>query len=141
LAVGNGYSSAQILAMQKDAIRRVNEMQRAAREKLRQTQQQMGDPPPESVLPEEQSAPEAKAEPPRQISPPEEAPARENASSRGQTPSRERTQGGEGGSPLQGILSRLNLDQETLLLLLLLVLLINEGADSKLILALVYVLL
>ncbi len=137
--MGNGYSSAQILAMQKDAIRRVNEMQRAAREKLRQTRQQMGEPSPERELPE-QPSPEAKAAQPapEKAPAPEKPPAPEKAPA---APSGGQTQGGEGGSPLQGILSRLNLDQETLLLLLLLVLLINEGADSKLILALVYVLL
>ena len=43
--------------------------------------------------------------------------------------------------PFQGILDRLNLDGETVLLLLLLLLLINDGGDRTLILALVYLLL
>jgi len=34
----SGYSGAQILSMQKDAMRRVNEMQRQAQEKIKQTQ-------------------------------------------------------------------------------------------------------
>lgn len=43
--------------------------------------------------------------------------------------------------PFQGVVDRLNLDGETMLLLLLLLLLINEGGDRTLILALVYLLL
>ena len=44
----NDYTSAQIMAMQRDAIRRVNEMQRIARERVFGTQQ----PPASSAEPE-----------------------------------------------------------------------------------------
>ena len=43
--------------------------------------------------------------------------------------------------PFQGFLEKLGLDGETALILILLFLLINEGADQTLILALVYILM
>ena len=49
--MARGYTNEEILAMQKDAIRRVNEMRRMSEEKLRQTappEQQPPSPPPSS---------------------------------------------------------------------------------------------
>lgn len=125
MAVVSGYSSAQMLAMQKDAIRRVNEMQRQAQERLRQTQSLLQEPdaPPEEV-PAQEPAPSLE---PKETAPP--AQPQETAAPE------------ESGNPFQGIFQRLGLDEESVLLLLLLLLLVNEGADSKLILALVYILL
>lgn len=139
MAVVSGYSSAQMLAMQKDAIRRVNEMQRQAQERLRQTQEILEPPPQEADPPAEEPAGEA--EPSNEEEPAgraEPSPAMEEGVPAGQPPG---TGAAAEPSPGMGILQRLGLDEESILLILLLILLINEGADSKLILALVYVLL
>lgn len=144
LAVGNGYSSAQILSMQKDAIRRVNEMQRLSQERLRKTREAMGE--------------TAAAEPPSGFSQPrtiEDAPPQgQPIHSVEQNPVQQEvpqtaaeqqcpvpTESPAPASPFQGILDRIGLDKETSLVLMLLVLLVNEGADTKLIMALVYILL
>ncbi|MGI5959560.1 MAG: hypothetical protein ACOX60_09115 [Massiliimalia sp.] len=101
----NQYQGNDIMRMQQDAVRRVREMQRRAKEKLNQT------PPVSSGTPypqvsREQAAPPANTQ-------------KENAS----------------------ILDKLGLDREKALLLLLIILLLNEGADQKLILALCYLLI
>lgn len=172
MAYSNSYSPAQIMAMQKDAVRRVNEMQRIAQEKLRQTESTIGGHP-HPGNPEPQQRQEVPSPPPNNSSrpigghpqssqgggphantpppaghmnqnhapgrtspppPPAEPPAREPdpipiAEAELVT------------SPFQGILQRLNLDQESVLLIVMLLLLINEGADVMLIMALVYILL
>ena len=46
-----------------------------------------------------------------------------------------------GGNFIEGILSQLNLDQDRLIILLLLIVLMREGTDGKLLLALCYLLL
>lgn len=138
MAVVSGYSSAQMLAMQKDAIRRVNEMQRQAQERLRQTQEILEPPPQEDDPPAEEPAGEA--EPANEEEPAgraEPSPAMEEGVPTGEPG----TGAAAEPSPGAGILQRLGLDEESILLILLLILLINEGADSKLILALVYILL
>lgn len=112
-----GYSSEEIMAMQRDAIRRVNEMRRISEEKLRQS----GISPPQ--------APAAPATEPPPKFPEVSEPKPESTSP---VPP-------EGG--LGAFLQALGKDHETLLLLSLLLLLIREGADTALILALVYVLL
>ena len=112
-----GYSSEEIMAMQRDAIRRVNEMRRISAEKLRQS----GPVPPPVPA-------EPKAEPPQEMPKPPE-PKPENIPS--VTPP----------SGFGALLQTIGKDHETLLLLSLLFLLIREGADTALILALVYVLL
>ena len=114
--MARGYTNEEILAMQKDAIRRVNEMRRMSEEKLRQTappEQQPPSPPPSSPQTDEKPAPA------------QEAPA-----------STEHPSGG-----LTAILQSFGGDRETMLLLALLFLLIKEEADTSLILALVYILL
>lgn len=107
-----GYSNEEIMAMQRDAIRRVNEMRRISEEKLRQSGN--------SALPAAKPPPDPLSIPPLQ---------QEKLSA---TP----PQGGLG-----DLLRLFGSDQETLLLLALLFLLIREGADIPLILALVYILL
>lgn len=114
MANQSGYSSAQIMSMQRDAERRVNEMRRIAQNRLRQTEVVLH-PAPEPVNRPPAPNPVA-AEPPLPVLP-------------------------EANGGLTGILDRLGLDEETLLILILLLLLVNEGADSMLVLALVYVLL
>ena len=110
----SGYSASELSTMQQDAVERVREMQRRARQRVEQSNRMAAGLPP---------APQAK--PQTAVSVP-----------RPQTLRRESPS-----LPLQGILDRLNLDGETLLLLLILLLLINDGADHTLILALVYLIL
>lgn len=113
--MARGYTNEEILAMQKDAIRRVNEMRRMSEEKLRQTAppEQQPPPPPSSSSKEEHPLPV------QEVSAPAERPS--------------------GG--LTAILQSFGGDRETMLLLALLFLLIKEEADTSLILALVYILL
>lgn len=121
----SGYSSSQIMSMQKDAVRRVNEMQRVAQDRLRRTAAAMngGAPSP--------SAPPA----------PHRQPAKPNQPAAPASPPPAPVEGDPVPAPFQGFLDRLGLDQESTLLLVLLLLMVNEGADRSLILALVYILL
>ena len=112
--MARGYTNEEILAMQKDAIRRVNEMRRMSEEKLRQT-----------APPEQQPSPPSSPKTDEKPAPAQEAPA-----------STEHPSGG-----LTAILQSFGGDRETMLLLALLFLLIKEEADTSLILALVYILL
>ena len=104
------YSAGDMMAMQRDAVRRVREMQRRANEKLH---------PPHPAPP--QSPPPARppAPPPGGGGPPAGVPA----------------------DGLSAFLGRMELDQEKIMLLLLIVLLLREGADTRLILALCYLLI
>lgn len=110
----SGYSASQISAMQQDAVERVREMQRRAREKLEGSNQV-------SAVPVRQQPVQQAAY--RQSSPAVPAAPASPA------------------QPFQGFLEKLGLDGETALILILLFLLINEGADQTLILALVYILM
>ena len=112
----SGYSASQISAMQQDAVERVREMQRRAREKLEGSNQV-------SAVPVRQQPVQQAAY--RQPSPAPAAPAAPAPPAQ----------------PFQGFLEKLGLDGETALILILLFLLINEGADQTLILALVYILM
>lgn len=95
--------------MQQDAIERVREMQRRAREKLESSNR---------AVPAVPSTSHPVSHVPA-VSQPENSPAQ----------------------PFQGILEKLGIDGETALILILLLLLLNEGADRSLILALVYILM
>lgn len=134
----NEYTNAEIASMQKDAMRRVNEMQRIARQKINAT---AAVPPPN--LPAQLRSPvvvEAQPQPlsheAQQATPvsvhehhhdvPTQVP---NATT------------GLASSTFAGILDKLKLDDEKILLILLIFVLINEGADLTLILALGYILL
>jgi len=137
MAEMNGYTSAETIAMQKDAIRRVNEMRRLSNEKLRQTQEAFsaGNHP-------GQKAPEARQE---KFEPEFHEQGRVGAQ---QYPLRAKEEPEViacepeiAKSGLQGILQRLNLDSDSIILIVMLLLLINEGADVMLIMALVYILL
>lgn len=111
MADGSNYSSSQIISMQNDAIKRVNEMQRISREKLNQSHQQQFN------------------------SMPIDNRSRTHDEHETVQPEIVKT------STFQGILDNLNLDTETIIIMILLLLLVNEGADMSLILALVYILL
>lgn len=111
----SGYSSAQIAAMQRDAMRRVNEMRKLSEQKIAAT------PPPK--IEREPAAVHT-----------EEEQAEQKDSLHSEEPMVHK-------NILAGFLDKLNLDQETILILLLMFMLINEGGDNMLILALVYILL
>ena len=109
-----GYSAAEFSSMQQDAVNRVLEMQRRAQMRLEQSNRM--------VSAGQMPAPGSLSQHP--------APHRAQTQPSVLQPS----------FPFQGILEKLGLDGETVLLLILLLILLNEGADRSLILALVYVL-
>jgi hypothetical protein len=119
----NRYSSAEMMSMQRDAIRRVREMQRRANERV---QHSSGQP---------NSASRMNGGQHQSVSNHHTA----------QMPSHPSGSSGQHNQVLSSsgtsFLEKLNLDQEKLILLLLIVLLLNEGADTKLILALCYLLI
>lgn len=97
------YSHSELMSMQQDAIRRVQEMQRRSQEKVQQSRRQ--------------PAPESERKPPQQ-----------------------KKEEGGALSPVETILRDLKLDHDRLMILGLLLVLINEGGDRTLILALCYLL-
>ena len=109
-----GYSAAEFSSMQRDAVNRVLEMQRRAQMRLEQSNRMAsaGQMPAPTSVP--QHSPQHISQPQPQIPQP--------------------------AFPFQGILEKLGMDGETAVLLILLLILLNEGADRSLILALVYVL-
>lgn len=113
----NGYSNEQLMQMQRDAMRRVNEMQRISKEKLK----------------ESSGAVTEKEEPKPQKIKAEEIPC-------GCKP-RQSPPNFDISTTFKGMLSRMKLDSDSVILIMLLILFLNEGADSKLILALVYILI
>lgn len=116
----NGYTQSQIATMQQDAMRRVNEMQRLARQKLGNTQ----------PLPSNQ---------PNHHNPPAQNHQEHHVSPKALEPEPCMEEVVPNG--FKGLLEKLNLDEEKIIVIMLLILLINEGADIMLILALVYILL
>lgn len=166
MPTNSGYTNSEISAMQRDAIRRVNEMQRISQEKLRQTHQAFSapqnaprpsEPPPHSgnaafgqgsSIPVHHTASPSGSSPPsfplpdHRVDTPQLSPHPPHPPEHHEEPHPvPRPEGGEPESIFKGILQRLNLDSESIMLLLLTLLLVNEGADSKLIMALVYILL
>lgn len=113
----SGYTDAQIRSMQQDAVRRVNEMQRMARQRV--------------------DTPSGQQRPPNQQKPPD--PKEPCTNPIAPEPCMQPTLPIQNG--LIGFLDRMNLDEEKILLIGILILLINEGADTYLILALVYILI
>ena len=114
------YSSSDMMAMQRDAMRRVQEMQRIAKSRVNGGQDtaaaQSAPAPPVSA-----PSPNRPQQAPSKQECPVAAPAEKNI--------------------LQELLSGLNLDHDRLIILLLLIVLMNEGVDGKLLLALCYLLL
>ena len=115
----SGYSPSELSSMQQEAIERVREMQRRARQRVEQSNRMVGEPPPASPKPASARAPAGNTAP-RAVPVPVSRQA---------------------AAPFQGILDRLNLDGDTALILILLLLLLNDGGDQGLILALVWLLL
>lgn len=132
----SGYTSREVSSMQSDAIRRVNEMQRLSREKtnaLNQSSNQYApnfqnplEPTPD-FIPKPEPIYESTNDP---ISDPIDEPNIENLFIPEVV-----------SSSFTGILEKLNLDDEKITLIVLIIILVNEGADIKLILALGYILL
>lgn len=121
---GNEYSGADMMSMQRDAIRRVREMQRRANEKI---QPHPGGARQSTSFHASSQTPYVGFEQERTQAPNTSRPIKEVSSD-------------ERINPLS-VLESLNLDQEKVILLLLIVLLLHEGADTKLILALCYLLI
>ena len=119
----SGYSAAEISSMQKEAEERVREMQRKARRRLEQSNPS---PPPHPPVPE----PHPSVSKNVPFSPPKTPP--ETQKSPRPEPDR---------CPLQGEHDRLEEDGETDFLLLDGLLLVYEGGDQSLILALAYLIL
>ncbi len=116
----SGYSASELSSMQRDAMERVREMQRRARQRIEETNRMVTESP---TVP----APHRSMQQPANNNTTTHKPA---ATSRPAQP-----------APLQGILDRLNLDGDTVLILILLLLLMNDGSDQSLILALVWLLI
>lgn len=116
---GSGYSASEISSMQQDAIRRVREMQRRAQKRLEESNRLAAG---GSSLPAQ--------------------PHPHNSTSQTSVHPAETQQPlpAQPALPFQGILEKMGIDGETGLILLLLLLLLNEGADRTLILALAYIL-
>lgn len=130
----NEYTNAEIVSMQKDAMRRVNEMQRIARQKINST---VAVPP--KNLPTQLRQPTIVTQQPQQA---QSAAPQVAVGQRPATPQHVPQVATEVvSSTFAGILDKLNLDDEKILLILLIFVLINEGADLSLILALGYILL
>lgn len=108
------------MRMQQDAMRRVNEMQRLSRQKVGGRQQQ-GVPKPDGKKEENKPREERR----------EAVPAAAMQSNVNFDLS----------TTFKGMLSRMKLDSDSVIIIMLLILFLNEGADSKLILALVYILI
>lgn len=107
----SNYSSSDIMSMQQDAIRRVREMQRISNSKVGGDESKSTAYIPAPPVRKEEKRPQGATS----------VPKNQNF--------------------IQDLLSKLNLDHDRLIILLLLVVLLNEGADSKLLLALCYLLL
>lgn len=128
----SGYSASQLSSMQQDAIERVRDMQRRAQARVDASNRQAAQPSPK---PQAESNPPAPAPVPASASTPEARPqAAEVSRVLPASPQ-------QGGSAIKGILERLGMDGEAGLILLLLFLLLNEGANQTVVLALAYVLM
>ncbi len=117
----SSYSPKDMAAMQQDAMERVREMQRRADETLRRS----NPPPPASTVERPTPTPQPPLPPPAEIPTPAPAPLPDLL----------------GGGKLNQLLAATGMDRDRLILLGLLLILWNDNADKKLLLALVYLLL
>ncbi len=117
----SSYSPKDMAAMQQDAMARVREMQRRADETLRRS----NPPPPASTVERPTPTPQPPLPPPAEIPTPAPAPLPDLL----------------GGGKLNQLLAATGMDRDRLILLGLLLILWNDNADKKLLLALVYLLL
>ena len=112
------YSHSEMMAMQQDAIRRVQEMHRRSQPKIQNQSHHSRNNTHPSSQQKNQEFPDKKQNSQQPI-----VPAKPNEE-----------------SPLSKILTDLNLDHDRIIILALIVLLLNEGGDKLLILALCYLL-
>lgn len=123
----NHYTNAELMAMQQDAIRRVQDMHRRAQQRVQgqpdSTRTQRGTTSHSAPRSHSSSAQEQQRRQPPAPSPPAEI----------------QQTGDE--TPIDKILKDLNIDKDRIILLGLIILLLNEGADRTLIIALVYLLI
>ena len=121
--------------MQQDAIRRVMEMQRRANERLHRSggANSAGNRPAQGTQNRPNGGRGGQAHSPQNQRPVQHSPAPQGQSSGLELPF---TSGA-----LEGIISRLGLESDQLILIGLLLLLINEGADTTLIMAVFYMLI
>ncbi len=127
----SNYTPKEMAAMQKDAMERVKEMQRRADESLRRSNQ---DPKPESPSPQPIQLPVPEVQ-----NPPYNQPAVNNSPAPAATPPQSAVFSIE--SKLGQICSALGMERDHMMILGLLLVLWNDGADRKLLLALLYLLL
>ena len=113
----SGYSMDEIAQMKRDAERRVEEMRRRSQELTRSANLDMG-----IEVPEFREPPEK----------PEKSQAAQKAPS---------VQQGQAGLSLDGLVKAVGLGGDRLMIFLLVVLLINEHADPKVILALMWIII
>ncbi|MEG2813117.1 MAG: hypothetical protein RSA79_00810 [Oscillospiraceae bacterium] len=132
--MAQNYSSAQILSMQNDAIRRVQEMQRLAKKQVENS----------SNFATEKSGQNNTSTNKAQNESFKNIPINNigDIGNIGNMANKENIQNADVvRSGFAGILDSLHLDEEKMLLIFLIILLVNEGADIMLILALGYILL
>ncbi len=118
------YSSADLMSMQQDALRRVRQMQQLANSKI--TPSPRFDQPPPPAAPRRQI-------PSLPPTPPSSAAAKNEASATAAS--------SLVGNPLGDLFAAFGGDSDRLMILVLLIVLLGEGADQKLLLALCYLLL
>lgn len=150
MANNYNYSYDDMIRMQQDAIRRVKEMQRVSNQNMqgerpRQQNRQGG----RQTQPNHQekhhahtgeqgtSHPHGAAHIPNG----HEQPHQEKPDEHEKDPSPDEEEESESSTLLKGILDRLGLDSEKALLMVMILILLNDGADKKLILALAYLLI
>lgn len=161
----NEYSHADMMAMQRDAVRRVNEMQRIAKEKVSAANGA------ENERDDHRQSDRININRPSHNEPQQSGAGihrqNENGNMHEMRHENEHPENrhhennekgiqdegfaaqlplpfdlnGKIGAPLKGFLDKMDLDQETLSLIMLLLMLVNDGADTMLVLALVYILL
>lgn len=126
----NNYSANDLIAMQKDAMERVREMQRRSDERLRQSN---------SAIPKPIHPPAASSAPqsPAQAAPEDQGNAPSNGQREAYAPEQSLAPSGKISQALQA----LGIDQDRLILFAVLLVLYNDGADYTLLLAILYLLL
>lgn len=139
----SGYSQAQILSMQQDAIRRVNEMQRISRDRVAGSMQ----PPPmnqnnnKTQQNQQRGSNQNFSQNNHKFNQNNKSDQLKENSIRKNESSNDNTELPFIGEGIDSLLKTLGIDKEQLLILVLLFLLINEGADQTMILALIYLLI
>ena len=120
------YSYSELMKMQNDAIRRVEEMQKRARQSAGLSQ------------PDKASPVEIKKEEPRRVPMPDDYLDGLKAMAKGNPP--ERTENKRASSETDGFFKDFSFDSDTALILSLVLLLAQEKGDETLIMALLYML-